>query len=78
MKLVTKLPLALALIVSSVTSPVFADDGYYGVKEEGHYDGHQKGKLEKKLRAEATIAGPGITGEAHLYEENDGLVLLQD
>ena len=26
------------------------------------------GKLEKTLHAKAIIAGPGITGEAHLYE----------
>ncbi|MDP1679645.1 MAG: superoxide dismutase family protein [Candidatus Nitrotoga sp.] len=73
MKLVTKLPLALALIVGSVTSPVFAEDGHHAGKE----DGHHAGKVEKKLRAEATIAGPGITGEAHLYEEHDGLVRIK-
>jgi len=49
MKYITQLPLALALIVGSVTSPVFADDGYYGGKEDGHHDGHHKGKLEKSF-----------------------------
>jgi len=73
MKFITQLPLALTLIVGSIASPVFADDGYYG----GNEDGHHKGKLEKKLRAEATIAGSGITGEAHLYEEHDGLVRIK-
>jgi hypothetical protein len=28
---------------------------------------YYKGKLEKTLHAQAIIAGPGITGEAHLY-----------
>ena len=73
MKFVTKLPLALALIVGSVTSPVFAEAEHHAGKE----DGHHAGKVEKKLRAEATIAGPGITGEAHLYEEHDGLVRIK-
>jgi len=73
MKPVTKLPLALALIVGSVTSSVFAEDDYYAGKENGHH----AEKVEKKLRADATIAGPGITGEAHLYEENDGLVRIK-
>ncbi|MDO9103161.1 MAG: superoxide dismutase family protein [Candidatus Nitrotoga sp.] len=73
MKFVTKLPLALALIVGSVTSPVFAEAEHHAGKE----DGPPAGKVEKKLRAEATIAGPGITGEAHLYEEHDGLVRIK-
>lgn len=73
MKFVTKLPLALALIVGSVTSPVFAEAEHHAGKE----DGHHAGKVEKKLRAEAIIAGPGITGEAHLYEEHDGLVRIK-
>ena len=73
MKLVTKLPLALALIVGSVASPVFAEDDHHTGKE----DGHHVEKMEKKLRAEAIIAGPGITGEAHLYEEHDGLVRIK-
>ena len=73
MKLVTKLPLALVLIVGSVTSPVFAEDDHHAGKE----DGHHAEKMEKRLRAEAIIAGPGITGEAHLYEEHDGLVRIK-
>jgi Cu-Zn family superoxide dismutase len=77
MKFITKLPLALALLVGCVTSPVFAEEGHHAGKEDGHHDGHHKGKLEKKLYAEATIAGPGITGEAHLYEEHDGLVRIK-
>ena len=73
MKFVTKVPLAFALIVGSVTSPVFAEAEHHAGKE----DGHHAGKVEKKLRAEAIIAGSGITGEAHLYEEHDGLVRIK-
>jgi superoxide dismutase, Cu-Zn family len=35
------------------------------------------GKLEKPLHAKAIIAGPGITGEAHLYERYEGLVKIK-
>lgn len=77
MKIVTKLPLALALIVGSIVSPVFADDGYYGVKEEGHHGGHHEGKLETKLYAEAIITGSGITGKAQLYQEYEGFVRIK-
>ena len=65
MTFVAKVPLALGLIMGCVTSPVFAEAE------------HHAEKLEKKLRAEAIIAGPGITGEAHLYEEHDGLVRIK-
>ena len=30
---------------------------------------YHTGKHEKTLHAKAVITGPGITGEAHLYEE---------
>ena len=73
MKFVNKVPLAFALIVGSVTSPVFAEAEHHAGKE----DGHHAEKMEKRLRAEAIIAGPGITGEAHLYEEHDGLVRIK-
>lgn len=33
---------------------------------------YHTGKHETKLRAKAAIAGPGITGEADLYEEYEG------
>jgi Cu-Zn family superoxide dismutase len=33
-------------------------------------------KLEHKVRAMATIAGPGITGEAKLYQEYEGRVRI--
>ncbi len=33
---------------------------------------YHTGKQETKLRAKAAIAGPGITGEADLYEEYEG------
>ncbi|MFZ1547457.1 MAG: superoxide dismutase family protein [Candidatus Nitrotoga sp.] len=81
MKFITKLPLALALIVGGVTSPVFAEHDHHEGKEDGHHagkkDGHHGGKLDKKLHAEATISGPGITGEAHLYQEYEGLVSIK-
>jgi hypothetical protein len=35
------------------------------------------GKLEKPLHAKAVIAGPGITGEAHLYQEYEGRVRIK-
>ena len=35
------------------------------------------GKHEKPLHAKAVIAGPGITGEAHLYEEYEGRVRIK-
>lgn len=80
MKFVTKLSLALALIVGSITNPVIAEDDSYAGNEDGHHagkkDGHHAGKLEKKLHAEATISGPGITGEARLYQEYEGLVKI--
>jgi hypothetical protein len=33
---------------------------------------YHTGKHEKTMHAKAVIAGPGITGEAHLYEEYEG------
>ena len=39
--------------------------------------GHHTGKLDDKLRAEATISGPGITGEARLYQEYEGRVRIK-
>jgi Cu-Zn family superoxide dismutase len=38
---------------------------------------YYKGKVEKPLHAKAIIAGPGITGEAHLYEEFEGRVRIK-
>ena len=35
------------------------------------------GKLDDKLKAKATISGPGITGEAHLYQEYEGRVRIK-
>ena len=35
------------------------------------------GKHEKALHAKAVIAGPGITGEAHLYEKYEGRVRIK-
>src|SRR5438105_2260111 len=35
------------------------------------------GKHEKALHANAVIAGPGITGEAELYEEYEGRVRIK-
>ncbi len=35
------------------------------------------GKLDAPLKAKATIAGPGITGEAKLYEEYEGRVRIK-
>lgn len=34
------------------------------------------GKLDQKLHAKAVIAGPGITGEAKLYQEYEGRVRI--
>ena len=39
--------------------------------------GYHAGKLENKLHAEATIAGPGISGEAHLYQEYEGRIRIK-
>ncbi len=39
--------------------------------------GYHTGKLDDKLRAEAAIVGPGITGEAHLYEEYEGRIRMK-
>ncbi len=39
--------------------------------------GHHTGKLDDKLKAKATISGPGITGEAHLYQEYEGRVRIK-
>ena len=38
---------------------------------------YHTGKHEKTLHAKAVIAGPGITGEAHLYEEYEGRVRIK-
>jgi Cu-Zn family superoxide dismutase len=38
---------------------------------------YHTGKHEKTLHAKAIIAGPGITGEAHLYEEYEGRVRIK-
>jgi Cu-Zn family superoxide dismutase len=38
---------------------------------------YHTGKLEKTLHAKAVIAGPGITGEAYLYEEYEGRVRIK-
>lgn len=38
---------------------------------------YHTGKHDTKLRAKAAIAGPGITGEAHLYEEYEGRVRIK-
>lgn len=38
---------------------------------------HHVGKLDQKLHAKAMIAGPGITGEAHLYQEYEGRIRLK-
>jgi Cu-Zn family superoxide dismutase len=38
---------------------------------------YYKGKVEKPLHSKAVIAGPGITGEAHLYEEYEGRVRIK-
>jgi Cu-Zn family superoxide dismutase len=38
---------------------------------------YYKGKVEKPLHAKAIIAGPGITGEADLYEEFEGRVRIK-
>ncbi|HMU55446.1 MAG TPA: superoxide dismutase family protein [Nitrospira sp.] len=38
---------------------------------------HHTGKLEHKLHAKAAIAGPGITGEAHLYQEYEGRIRIK-
>lgn len=35
------------------------------------------GKVEKPVHAKAVIAGPGITGEAHLYEKYEGRVTIK-
>jgi superoxide dismutase, Cu-Zn family len=37
---------------------------------------HYTGKLEHKVHATAAIAGPGITGEAKLYQEYEGRVRI--
>ena len=38
---------------------------------------YHTGKHEKALHAKAVIAGPGITGEAYLYEEYEGRVRIK-
>ena len=52
-------------IVMSALVPLAGCSSYY------------KGKHEKTLHAKAVIAGPGITGEAHLYEEYEGRVRIK-
>jgi superoxide dismutase, Cu-Zn family len=52
-------------IVVSALLPLAGCSSYY------------KGKLEKPLHARAVITGPGITGEAHLYEEYEGRVRIK-
>lgn len=39
--------------------------------------GYHTGKLDDKLRAEAAIVGPGIIGEAHLYQEYEGRIRIK-
>lgn len=39
--------------------------------------GYHTGKLEQKLYGKAVIAGPGISGEAHIYEEYEGRVRIK-
>lgn len=53
-----------AIVVSALV-PLAGCSSYY------------KGNLEKTLHAKAVIAGPGITGEAHLYEEYEGRVRIK-
>jgi superoxide dismutase, Cu-Zn family len=38
---------------------------------------HYTGKHGEKVQARAALAGPGITGEAHLYEEYEGRVRIK-
>lgn len=38
---------------------------------------YHTGKHDTKLKAKASIAGPGITGEAYLYEEYEGRVRIK-
>ena len=52
-------------IVMSALVPLAGCSSYY------------KGKVEKPLHSKAVIAGPGITGEAHLYEEYEGRVRIK-
>lgn len=42
----------------------------------GGCTGYYTGKLNTKLFAKAVIAGPGISGEAHLYEEYEGRIRI--
>jgi Cu-Zn family superoxide dismutase len=35
------------------------------------------GKMPDTLRARATLAGPGMNGEAHLYQEHDGQIRIK-
>lgn len=37
---------------------------------------YHTGKVDKKLQAKAVIAGPGISGEAFIYEEYEGRVRI--
>ena len=53
-----------AIVVSALV-PLAGCSSYY------------KGKVEKPLHSKAVIAGPGITGEAHLYEEYEGRVRIK-
>lgn len=39
--------------------------------------GYHTGKVSPKLYAKAVIAGPGISGEAHVYEEYEGRVRIK-
>src|SRR5512147_1264326 len=43
----------------------------------GGCTGYYTGKLNTKLFAKAVIAGPGISGEAHLYEEYEGRIRIK-
>lgn len=43
----------------------------------GGCTGYHKGKHDKTLKAKANIAGPGIKGEAKLYEEYEGRVRIK-
>ncbi len=59
-----RLLVGTAIVVSAFV-PLVGCSSYY------------KGEHEKTLHAKAVIAGPGITGEAYLYEEFEGRVRIK-